>query len=64
MGGYRNHHGDMGTNSESTSGKMVPVCLEEVAASGSRAQRRWAKRKLAEIERGKARQQAAGGGNG
>lgn len=63
MGGYRNHPGGMGPISENTRGTMVPVCLEEVAATGSRAQRRWAQKKLTKINREKARQQATSASN-
>lgn len=63
MGVYRNHPGGMGPISENTCGKMTPVYLEDIAADGNRVQRRWAKKKIAKINREKARQQSRGSKN-
>ena len=48
MAHYRNHPGDMGRDmSENITRTSRPVYLEDVVATGNRAQRRWAARKLA-----------------
>lgn len=46
MGFYRNHPGGMGSLSENVTRTSAPVALEDIAATGNRAQRRWAKKKL------------------
>lgn len=49
MVAYRNHPGGMGQNmSQNIARSSAPVSLESVIAIGNRAQRRWAKKKLAE----------------
>lgn len=51
MGYYRNHPGGMGGMSENVSSDMKPVYLDDLAAAGNRAQRRFAKKKIADITR-------------
>lgn len=51
MGHYRNHPGGMGHLSENVSSGMAPVYLDELVDAGNRAQRRWAKKKIAGITR-------------
>lgn len=48
---YRNHPGGMSGMSENLTTSTRPVVLEDVVATGNRAQRRFALRKLAEIHR-------------
>lgn len=48
---YRNHPGGMNGMSENITATSRPVALEDVIATGNRAQRRFAKTKLAAIQR-------------
>lgn len=53
---YRNAPGGSGINSN-TKGQMIPVALEDMIATGSRTQRRWALKEMRKIAREKLRQQ-------
>lgn len=48
---YRNHPGGMNGMSENITATTRPIALEDVVATGNRAQRRFAKKKLAAIQR-------------
>lgn len=61
IGLYKNHPGGLGGMSENLKKDMHPVVLEDVAESGNRAQRRWARKHLAELARKEARNIAARG---
>jgi len=52
---YRTMPGGMNGLSTATRKSSAPVVLEELAQLGSRAQRRWAKRQLAQIKAAKAK---------
>lgn len=58
MGFYRNHPRGMGGMSENISGGMSPIYLDELADTGNRSTRRWAKKKIAGIARQNAKQVA------
>lgn len=61
---YKNTPAGLGSMSENLHRVMRPVALEDIAAVGNRAQRRWAEKKLKETERKTARREKApGGGN-
>jgi hypothetical protein len=57
MGHYRNHPGGMAGMSEDITRTTRHVAFEDILATGNRAQRRWAKRKLTEQLRQQAEQE-------
>ena len=62
MGHFRQIPKGLGRNlGENTRRSMVPVHLDDMAESGNRAQRRWAKRKLQQVRRTDPRQKNGGG---
>ncbi|OGS97988.1 MAG: hypothetical protein A3F73_01250 [Gallionellales bacterium RIFCSPLOWO2_12_FULL_59_22] len=61
MSYYRNHPGGMGRMSENITATSRPVVIEGVLVTGNRAQKRWAKRKLQQVQRADQRQKNGGG---
>lgn len=51
MSNYRNHPGGMGGMSENITASARPVALEDILATGNRAQQRWAAKKLKKLHR-------------
>lgn len=61
MNFYRNHPGGMNGMSENITASSCPVVIDDILATGNRAQKRWAKRKLHQLQRADVRQKKDSG---
>jgi hypothetical protein len=58
---YRNTPGGCGNINPNLRGKMIPIELEDILSTGSRAHRRWAEKEMRKMARAKVRELRKGG---